>query len=574
MRAAQAVAVRAQYGVLLVAGADFTQPAYIDRLAPLGVRFVRLALTPEVFADQKYWLAYVERIKANGMIASINLMQTAAVPVKLVAAGAAVAAQHGTDWFYVVDSFGGMQPNQVQEYIRAIGDASGMITGLHAHNNGGMAVANSLAAVAAGARLVDSTQQGIGRATGNPATEVLLLALQQLGHETEIDTEAVMALGELARPLFAEKGNDPTYFVSGSAGIHSRALPSARKAASGAGRSVREFLLRLGQEAVRRGLSARDVFSDEVFRTVLEATPRQSQRVPTAAMVRRVGEALTRDSRPELRAHAESVFVNAIKSRRTGVLHLVDADTFPFAGPLPWESRDLVGLSVPVRRGSIAALTERVPEIVVIDPELAGWPGIPRSARTLMLPYASLLTDAVVSLASALRADAPVWVAAASGLEAVRAGLRARGCPVEEREPSGERRVIISDGDRALLERLRAGDRVITLQSGPERVSFVDLARKKGAVVLVPPIGPALAGWVYAQLAAAQLAKSADLAPSLVGALRLVTPGVAAGSGELVVDATDCPARVVDATASQGALPVEALALLRATALLNGRPGL
>ena len=153
LRAARAVTKKTKFGVLLVAAPELTQIDAIDQIVPFGVRFVRLALTPEVFADQSFWLPFVERIKELGMIASINLMQSIVVPRDVVAEGAKVAAEHGNDWFYVVDSFGGMQPEQVREYVRAIADTSGSVMGFHAHNNSGLAVANSLAAVDAGATL-------------------------------------------------------------------------------------------------------------------------------------------------------------------------------------------------------------------------------------------------------------------------------------------------------------------------------------------------------------------------------------------------------------------------------------
>src|SRR6185369_12016470 len=101
----------------------------------------------------------------------------------------------------------------------------------HTHNNTGFAMANTLAAIEAGAQLVDSTLQGIGRATGNPSTEQLLLALQRLGHERQIEREPILKLGDLARSLFAEKGNNPTHFVSGAGKIHSRNVPPLLKMA-------------------------------------------------------------------------------------------------------------------------------------------------------------------------------------------------------------------------------------------------------------------------------------------------------------------------------------------------------
>src|SRR5262249_8402137 len=154
------------------------------------------------------------------------LMQTYVLSPQQVAKASVEAKRRGLDWFYIVDSAGGMTPAEVGEYVHAVSDASGLRVGLHAHNNSGLALANSLAAISAGATLVDATLQGMGRTTGNPPTEQLLLALQAQGHETHIDPDAVFRLGDLTRSLLGEKGNDPTHFASGAARIHSMHVPA------------------------------------------------------------------------------------------------------------------------------------------------------------------------------------------------------------------------------------------------------------------------------------------------------------------------------------------------------------
>ncbi|MEO6952255.1 MAG: hypothetical protein ABI321_10610 [Polyangia bacterium] len=577
LRAARSVTKHAKYGVLLVAGRDFSGIDSIDDIAPLGVSFVRLALTPEVFADQSSWIPLVERIKHHGMIASINLMQTVVVPMQQVADGAKVAAKHGNDWFYVVDSFGGMQPAEVKAYIRAVGETSGSATGFHAHNNSGLAVANSLAAMESGATFVDSTLQGIGRATGNPATEVMVLALQQLGHELGIDSQSVLSLGDLARPLFAEKGNDPTYFVSGSAGIHSRALTSLRKAALDNKRDFRQLLLRVGSEAKRLALPARDAFSESVVAAAVQAVPERVARVATRPLVERLRDTTMRESGTDVTAQAAALFTRGLKARKASVLHLVDAARFPFSGVLAWESGDLVGVSVPVTKGAIPELVERLPEVVVYDASMAAWPSLPKGRRaTLMLSFDAMMNDAAAGLVAALAAASPVWVPSESGVEAVCAALRARGCKLESADPAGTR-VILTAGNpenaAALASKLHAGDRVVTTQVGAGRAAFVDLARAAQAVVLVPVLGPQIAATVYATLAATDLAAQASFGATPVGGAQIVGPYVAPGNGQIMVDSVVAPRRVIDAAAGS-TLPFEELATLRATAILNGKAGL
>ena len=583
LSAARSVTKHAKYGVLLVAARDYSGIDSIDDIAPLGVSFVRLALTPKVFADQAYWIPMVERIKHHGMIASINLMQTIVMPLQQVADGAKVAAAHGNDWFYVVDSFGGMQPAEVRSYIRAVGETSGSATGFHAHNNSGLAVANSLAAVEAGATFVDSTLQGIGRATGNPATEVMVLALQQLGHELGIDSQLVLSLGDLARPLFAEKGNDPTYFVSGTAGIHSRALTSLRKAAADGKRDYRQLLLRVGIEAKRLDLTARDAFAESVVAAAVQAVPEREPRVAARPLVERLAHTTQRESGADVAAQAAALFTRGIKARKPSVLHLVDAAHFPFTGVLAWESGDLMGVSVPVVRGQVPELSERLPEVVVYDAEMASWPSLPKGRRaTLRLSFDAMMTDATVALVAALGLALPVWVPSEDGFEAVCAALRARGCKLESSEPGGAR-AILSSGDATIASKLRAGDRVVTTGLGVGRVAFVDLARAAQAVVLVPVLGPQVAATVYAALAATDLVAQAAFDPTPIGGAAggtaggttMVGPYVAPGAGQLMVDDVLAPRRVLASALVTGdKIPFEDLAMRRATAIMNGRSGL
>lgn len=573
LRAAQSVVKKSKFGVLLVAGRDFTQLDSIDEIAPFGVSFVRLALTPEVFADPSFWLPFVERIKHHGMIASINLMQTVVVPIQKVAEGAKLAAKHGNDWFYVVDSFGGMQPADVKSYVRAIGELSGSATGFHAHNNSGLAVANSLAAMEGGATFVDSTLQGIGRATGNPATEVMVLALQQLGHELGIDSQLVLSLGDLARPLFAEKGNDPTFFVSGAAGIHSRALPPLRKIAAEQQRDFRQLLLRVGNEAKRLDLATRDAFTDSVVTAALEAIPQRPPRVAPSALVERLRDATMRETKIDFGAQTAALYTRGLRCRKTSVLHLVDASRFFLGGVLAWESGDLTGLSVPVQQSSLAELTDRLPDVVVYDAALASWPALPKGKRaTLTMSFESMVNDATIALVCALAPTAPVWIPDEARLEVVCAALRARGITPVSAEPAGAR-IVVTAGDATLADRLRAGDRVVTTEVGAARSSFVDRAHAAKAVVLLPVLGPQIAGSVYAALAAHDVVTASAFSSIPVGDVAMVAPYVAPGRGQIMVDNVTAPRRVFDA-GSGTTVPFAELAKLRATAILNGKAGL
>jgi 2-isopropylmalate synthase len=78
-----------------------------------------------------------------------------------------VAAEAGADVVALCDTNGGSLPRELQDVVREVLDTTGARLGIHAHNDGGCAVANSIAAVEAGATHVQGTINGYGERTGN-----------------------------------------------------------------------------------------------------------------------------------------------------------------------------------------------------------------------------------------------------------------------------------------------------------------------------------------------------------------------------------------------------------------------
>ncbi len=95
------------------------------------------------------------------------------------------AAQAGADRVVLCDTNGSSLPHEVAEATRASRNAlPGVALGIHCHDDCGVAVANSLAAVAEGATQVQGTMNGVGERTGNANLVTLIANLQlKLGHE-------------------------------------------------------------------------------------------------------------------------------------------------------------------------------------------------------------------------------------------------------------------------------------------------------------------------------------------------------------------------------------------------------
>jgi 2-isopropylmalate synthase len=112
------------------------------------------------------------------------------------------AAEAGADWVALCDTNGGSLPGFVSDAVTAVKAAiPGTPLGIHAHNDGELAVANSLAAVQAGCTQVQGTINGIGERCGNANLVSVVPNLQlKMGHRCVSD-ESLPRLTELARAV-------------------------------------------------------------------------------------------------------------------------------------------------------------------------------------------------------------------------------------------------------------------------------------------------------------------------------------------------------------------------------------
>jgi 4-hydroxy 2-oxovalerate aldolase len=569
MTTARATARRAKIGVLFVAGDLFCPIDYLDEVAAAGMDFVRLAFMPSDVTPAN--LRYIERARALGLTVSINCMQTYLLPPREIAQLAAVCRRAGADWWFVVDSAGGMQPAEVRQYVRAIRETTDVEVGLHAHNNLGMAVANSLAAVEEGATLVDCTLNGLGRATGNAPTEQLILALQAMGHEAEIDIAPIARLSAMYRVLFEDKGNSPMHFVSGASMLHSRNVPAVTAQAKARGLSLADFMVRVGREARQANCLDQFVFPPEVFERAAQHSKVDGSAEPAAALVNAIAGRLVARERPGLELLCEDLAVRAARYHVPSVLHVVPDEVFPFDGALPWQSGALVGASVrwpgPGELGPY-----RQPDYLLVDTSLAGQAGLPACRqRSFACAWQDLWHDAIraaVTVASAAGA-ADVWMPADDDprLRLIANRLASAGFEVAPDRPRGDRVIVVATSRVARwLDGLRAGDVVIMIDRGGEARSAVDAIRSAGARALAPPIGAVVAARVQELVAL-----TAQLAPALdhpdPGA-RWVDPIFAPGTDQAVVDIG--LATVVEAAGQPWAELAARIADARARTLTTG----
>jgi 4-hydroxy-2-oxovalerate aldolase len=158
-----------------------------------GGDFVRIGT--DVSKSESAW-EFVDLAVHLGYEVGYNFMKSyAATPFELLRRAAPIA-ERGASTIAVVDSAGGMLPDQVAEYVRVLKNGLDAGIGFHGHNNLLLANANSLAAVQAGASVVDATLLGMGRGGGNAQTETMIVVLEKAGHSTGINPLDVAKIAE------------------------------------------------------------------------------------------------------------------------------------------------------------------------------------------------------------------------------------------------------------------------------------------------------------------------------------------------------------------------------------------
>ncbi len=121
------------------------------------------------------------------------------------------------DYFYMVDSYGGVYPEDVKEIFGVVRSQMKTKIGFHGHNNLELALINTLTAIECGADMVDATITGMGRGAGNLKTELLLTALNQRDN-LDLDFNALSGVTDAFSQLQKEYewGTNLPYMVSGA----------------------------------------------------------------------------------------------------------------------------------------------------------------------------------------------------------------------------------------------------------------------------------------------------------------------------------------------------------------------
>ncbi|MEG1012386.1 MAG: 4-hydroxy-2-oxovalerate aldolase [Ruthenibacterium sp.] len=242
LRTVVAHAGDATVGVLLIPGIGTVHA--LNAARELGVRAVRVA-THVTEADTG--AEHIRYAKSVGMEAFGFLMMSHMSTPEAILTEAEKFVSYGADAVYLADSAGTMLPQDVTARIALLTKMLPVPVGFHAHNNLGLAIGNSLAAMHAGASYLDVTLRGLGAGAGNAAHEVLVAVLEKAKVETAEGLYALMDTAEKEVAPLAAMGIDKYALSLGYAGVYSSFFLHAKRAAERYGLDARDILIELGR---------------------------------------------------------------------------------------------------------------------------------------------------------------------------------------------------------------------------------------------------------------------------------------------------------------------------------------
>lgn len=250
VKAAVSVVKNAKIAFLLLPGIGTVED--MKEMREAGAEIIRVA-THVTEADIS--AQHIQAAKKLGFFTVGFLMMAHRAPVEKVLEEAKKMESYGADVVYATDSAGAMIPSEVKEKIGALVQNLSVPVGFHSHNNLGLAVGNSLAAIEAGATYIDGSLASLGAGAGNTATETIVGVLNKAKIEKNADFHKTLDAADTLLEVVDQHGlkmnNLEDSLVLGYAGVYSSFMLHAKRAADRFGVDYRSIIEEAGRmEAV------------------------------------------------------------------------------------------------------------------------------------------------------------------------------------------------------------------------------------------------------------------------------------------------------------------------------------
>lgn len=188
LRVARESLVKTKLGVHIIPGLA-TIKKDIEKAIQSGVDIYRVATHCTEATLSK---SHIEYLKSKDKTVFGVLMMSALADTKTLVDNAKTMESYGAEAIIIMDSTGTYLPKDVYERIYELKNALQIEVGFHAHDNLGLATANSLVAADTGAKYIDACIRGFGAGAGNAHLEMIIPVLEKSGFELGIDFKKVI----------------------------------------------------------------------------------------------------------------------------------------------------------------------------------------------------------------------------------------------------------------------------------------------------------------------------------------------------------------------------------------------
>jgi len=203
--AAQKSISKSKWGMFAIPGIATTNE--IKQLQEMGMSFVRIGVDATKFEEG---LDFINKIVDLDLEIYVNFMKSYALKIEeLISMINACVIIGKIKGVYLVDSAGGMLPNEIEKYgSEFLKFKNQTKIGFHGHDNLGLSISNSFLLAEAGFDIIDTTMQGIGRSSGNASTERFVALASKTGILQDMDLISILKFGEnLIRPIIPYPGH-------------------------------------------------------------------------------------------------------------------------------------------------------------------------------------------------------------------------------------------------------------------------------------------------------------------------------------------------------------------------------